>query len=187
PGQAPDVCWKVVTPAYFHALRIPLRQGRVFAASDGEQALPVAVVNASLARLLSSEGDVIGRRIGTGLDGEGAGVTVVGIVGHTPQESVTLQTQPEMYRPLAQPSRWSGEVVSLIVPTSGDPVAAAPAVRAAVRSVAREAAMSEVRPLRDLVALSMGRQRSMASLLALFAALALALCAVGIYGLLAYL
>ncbi|HEY3121574.1 MAG TPA: ABC transporter permease [Vicinamibacteria bacterium] len=186
-GQAPNVCWKVVTPGYFHTLRIPLRQGRVFTASDGGRAPPVAVVNESLARLLALEGDVIGRRIGTGLDGDGAGVTVVGIVGDTPQESVTLKTQPEMYRPLAQPSRWSGEVVSLVVRTGGDAVAAVPAVRAAVRSVTREATMSDIRPLRDVVARSVGRQRSTASLLALFAALALVLCAVGVYGLLAYL
>jgi predicted permease len=176
-----------VTPGYFHTLRIPLRQGRVFTASDGGRAPPVAVVNESLARLLALEGDVIGRRIGTGLDGDGAGVTVVGIVGDTPQESVTLKTQPEMYRPLAQPSRWSGEVVSLVVRTGGDAVAAVPAVRAAVRSVTREATMSDIRPLRDVVARSVGRQRSTASLLALFAALALVLCAVGVYGLLAYL
>ena len=148
--DAPDVEWRVVSPAYFTTLEIPVLQGRGFGHGDGAGAPPVALVNATLARLLWPGEDPLGRRIGTGLDGQDALATVIGVVGDTPQVAPKIATQPEMYRPLDQETRFSGAAVSLVLRTAAAPLDAAASVRQAVWAVDPSLPITRVQPLVDL-------------------------------------
>jgi putative ABC transport system permease protein len=184
PTEAPDVCWRVVSPRYFETLRIPLLRGRFFNPGDADAAPAVAIVNATLARRLWPDAHPIGRRIATGLDGEQVWTTIVGVVGDTPQEGLGRMVLPEMYRPLAQRTRYGGESLQFVVRAEGDSMALAPALRAAVWSVDPTAPVSEIRTLDEVASASIAGPRNVGALLGGFALLALILAAVGLYGVL---
>jgi len=181
-NERPDVCWRITSPRYFATLRVPLVAGRFFNDADTAEAPPVALVNATLARLAFPGQDPVGKRIGTGLDGENVLVTVVGVVNDTPQESVAAPVTPEMYRPLAQKTRFGGESLRLIARVAGDGAGSVRALRAAVAEVDPEAPLTDVKPLEDLASGSIARQRTTGQMLAVFAVVALLLAAIGIYG-----
>jgi putative ABC transport system permease protein len=186
-SREPDVCWRVVSPDYLRTLGVPLLRGRSLAESDTAEAPAVALVNATLARRVFASEDPIGRRLVTGLDGnrESYWVTVVGVVGDTPQQSVAAPVMPEVYRPLAQESRFSGESMRLVARTAGDPLDAAAAVRGAVAQLDPEVPVSDVATLAELGRGSIARQRVTGQMLGAFAAIALLLAALGLYGVLA--
>jgi predicted permease len=181
-GEAPDVIWKVVTPSYFRAVGLPVLRGRGFTDADRDGTQPVAVVNAALASLLWPDGDPVGARIGTGLDGDGAPVVIVGVVDDAPQTGLSGDVLPEMYRPLAQPARFGVESMSFVVRAVGDPAGLSAAARQAIREIHPRAPVASVRPLSAVVAAGLGRELTAARGLALFGAIALALAAVGLYG-----
>ena len=186
-GEAPDVVWKVVTPSYFRTAGLPVLRGRSFTDADREGTQPVAVINAALASLLWPGGDPIGARIGTGLDGDGAPVEIVGVVGDAPQAGLSGDVLPEMYRPLAQPARFGVESMSFLARTSGDPARLSTAARHAIREIHPGAPVASVRPLSVVVAGGVERELTAARGLALFGVIALALSAVGLYGVMARL
>jgi putative ABC transport system permease protein len=185
PGEAPDVIWKVVTPGYFRAVGLPVVRGRGFVAADHDRSQPVALVNATLAAMLWPDGDPIGARVGTGLDGNGAPVVVVGVVADTPQEGVAGEVLPEMYRPLAQPARFGVASMAFVVRTTGEPVQLSGAARQAIRDVHPQAPVAAVRPLADVVAAGVANELTAARALAVFGGLALVLAAIGLYGVMA--
>jgi predicted permease len=187
PNGAPDVVWKTVTPDYFLAVGARLRRGRAFTSADREGSPPVAVINERLARLLWPDRDPLGMKIGTGLDGNGAPVTIVGIVGDTPQEGIGAEVLPEMYRPLAQPARFGVESMSLVVRTDGDPLRLAAAAKQAIREIHPRAPVPAIRPLAVVADAGVSRERTAARALATFGGLALVLSAVGLYGVMARL
>jgi putative ABC transport system permease protein len=181
----PDACWRVVTPAYLPALGVSLLRGRSFDAHDDTKAPAVALVNATLARKAWPEQDPVGKRIGTGLDGdEDSWVTVVGVVADMPQENVATPARPEMYRPLAQDQRFGAAALSAAVRTTGDPMALASALGRTVGEVRSDVSVSDVKPLTRLRADSMAGPRAAAQVLGLTSLLALFLAALGLYGVL---
>ncbi|CAN5885610.1 hypothetical protein BH18ACI5_BH18ACI5_19130 [soil metagenome] len=182
PDEAPDINWRTVTPAYFRAAGIDLIRGRGFNDADREGAQPVAIINATLASALWEGRDPIGARIGTGLDGDGAPVVVIGVVQDSAQESITARVQPEMYRPLAQPSRFAADAMSFVVRTEGDPSNLASSAREAVRRVHPQAPVSSVRPMKLVAAEGVATETAVARALAVFGMLALVLAAVGLHG-----
>ena len=181
-NEAPDVSWRAVTPGYFPAIGATLLRGRWFDDGDGRGTPPVAVINATLARLLWPDSDPLGARIGTGLDGDGAPVTVVGIVGDIAQDSLRAPVRPEMYRPLAQPSRFPVLGMSLVVRADADPLHLAEAARGAVREVHPRAPVAGIRTLEAVAARGLATERSLFVALAVFGGLAIVLAAVGLYG-----
>ena len=187
PNEAPDVVWKPVTPEYFRAVGAPVLRGRVFTNADREGSPPVAVINSRLAQLLWPDRDPIGARIGTGLDGDGAPVAIIGIVGDTPQEGIGAEVLPEIYRPLAQPARFGVESMSLVVRTDAVPGSLTSVVRQAVRETYPQGPIASVRPLTDVIDAGLGRELTAARALAVFGGLALVLAAVGLYGVMARL
>ncbi len=184
-NEAPDVAWRTITPDYFRTMGASIVRGRAFTTADREGAPPVAIINETLARRLWAETDPIGAKIGTGLDGDGAPVEIVGIVADIRQDSLGAPVRPEMYRPLAQPSRFAGDALTLVLRTNGDPALLARAAREAIREVHPLAPVAPIRTMATVAARGIARERSAMVVLAVFGTLALLLASVGLHGVLA--
>jgi putative ABC transport system permease protein len=182
-ASLPDVDWRVVTPDYFRAMDVPLVSGRFFNAEDQERAVGVALINETLARRFFAGEDPLGKRIQTAFEGKDKWVTIVGVVGDTREQSLKAEANPQMYRPHAQ---FPLAPMVVMVRTAMSPQNIAAIVRGEVWAVDKEVAISDVRPLSQVVSTSISEQRFNTWLLAGFSLLALILAAVGIYGVIAY-
>jgi putative ABC transport system permease protein len=175
-----------VTPAYFKALGVPLRRGRLFSEADAPGAPPVALINEEMARrFYTTGGDPIGSRVTFGNPDDTSAVwwTVVGVVGNVAQEGVTARPYPQLYRPLLQdPSR----AVFVSLRTTRDPLTLAAPARQALKALDPDLPLSDLQTLEARVAESIARPRVSVVLLTAFAWVALTLAAVGIYGVMAY-
>jgi putative ABC transport system permease protein len=181
PAEVPIALFNAADPAYFRAIRIPLRQGRVFTEDDPPR---VAIVNETFARKWWPNGSALGGRVKFGGPyRDGAVYEIVGVVGDVGQMGLGTEPYPEVYLPL---SRWSSEAVVVMVRTSGDPQLLASAVRRRVAAIDPNLPIQSLRPFAQTVAASLAERRFSTLLLALFAALAMILAAVGTYGLLNY-
>jgi len=169
---------RLVSSDYFRVLRIPLLRGRTFIPRDVEGSLHVAVINESLARRFFPNADPIGKRIDMQWKTNGWQV-IVGVVGDIKHDGLDLPSAPAVYVPYLQTPD-SG--MTLVVRATGDPLGLVGAVRAQVYGVDRNQPVSRARTMDELVAESVGPRRFSMSLLSGFAALALFLAAVGIYG-----
>ena len=179
----PSVVWRSVVGDYFGAMGIPLVRGRLFNAADTRAAPPVIVINAAMAKHFWPDRDPIGERIRLGNATRNELATIVGIVGDVRSASPDQPAPDEAYRPNTQ----QGLVFMHYVVRGGDrPLALALQVRAAVRSFDKTVPIAEVRSLDDIFATSTAGRRTVAVLLAAFAAIGLVLGAVGIYGVIAY-
>ena len=189
PGNEPSAVYRVVSPGYFRAIAQPLFVGRAFTTGDTAAALPVAIVNRSLAARWWPNGDALGARLAfTSSDAAPTYLTIVGIVGNVVQGGLTGEVSGEIYVPLAQrpgddPSR---AAMTVVARTSGDPVALLPVLRSAVWAEDRQAAVYEAITLDDVLDRQVWRERLAADLVGLFALVALTLAALGIHGILAY-
>ncbi|HEU4451578.1 MAG TPA: ABC transporter permease [Longimicrobium sp.] len=183
PGAAPPTAgsW-VATPDHLRAMGIPLLRGRSFEAADGAGSVRVALVNEALARRYWPGEDPIGKRLRPAWMREGW-LTVVGVVGNVRHEGLGSQDGPEFYRAFAQEP---APVMTLVVRADAAPQAMAAALRAAVAAADPDVPASDLRPLEAVVSASVARPRFTSLLLAVFAAVALVLGAVGIYGVVAY-
>jgi putative ABC transport system permease protein len=182
PGQALRAGRRNVSTDYFNALRIPLKAGRGIAPSDAADAPPVAVINEAMARSFFAGEDPLGKRLRTGGD-KSPWVTVVGVVGDVRHRGLEVDTRPEMFFPHAQsPSRQ----MTLAVRTAGDPVSLVGPVRERVRAVDQDQPVGNVKTMETWVAESVASRRFSVLLLGVFALVAAALAAVGIYGVVSY-
>ncbi len=164
---------------YFQALGIPLVAGRFFEPRDARTATPAAVINQSLARLLFADRDPVGRRILLDKDS----LTVVGVVADMRHRALDDKLWPELFRPFEQsPSPW----MTLLVRSAGDPSVLAAPMRGIVQSIDRSQPVFDVELLERRVSQSLAARRERALVLGAFAALALAIAVVGIYGVLSY-
>jgi putative ABC transport system permease protein len=162
------------------ALRIPLRQGRLFTRRDGPGTAPAALVNESFASRRFPAGDAIGHRITLG---DGEPLTIVGIVGDVLNEGLDRGADDSVYQPLAMNP---GHYIRLAVRGDGPPSTLERPVHAALRAVDARVAIFHVQPMEDYVAASMAARRFALGLMATFGTLALLLAAIGLYGVLAF-
>jgi predicted permease len=182
----------LATPGYVETLRLPLVRGRALYERDRPGAPLVAVVGATLARTLAPGGAAVGRRIQLGL-GEGRRspwLEVVGVVGDLPLRNAGEVRQPEAFVAQAQGLLAAGDPgrsMTVVVRSSGDPLALAGAARRAVRAIDQRVAISGVQTVGGLLEATVAPLRFSLRLMLAFAALALALAAVGVYALLANL
>ncbi|HEX8161816.1 MAG TPA: ABC transporter permease [Pyrinomonadaceae bacterium] len=183
PGQGLSASARFATPDYFRAMGIPLRGGRLFTEEDRAGAPPVLVINEAFARRYLPGEEPLGKRMRIGynrIEGE-----IVGVVGDVRGNSLSVPGGPEYYIP--QSLAASGDM-SLVVRTStGDPASLTPALRGVVREMDKDQPLYEVRTMAALVSRSVARQRFSMTLIGVFAALALALAAVGIFSVMSFL
>jgi putative ABC transport system permease protein len=183
-GDLPMVQANVVSTEYFALMRIPVRKGRVFDATDasGHQ---VAVISDEAARKYFPGQDPIGRRLYFGRPRpDPRWMTIVGVVGDVLSDGLEGGSRPTLYRPLAQQSSLS---MAVAVRTSGDPKLLAVPLTRAVRGADPDQPTFAVRTMEDLQTAGTTSRRFAIQLVGGFAVLALLLAAIGIYGVLAYL
>ena len=175
-----------VSADFFKAIGTPLIRGRFPSIEDGPDAPPVAIVNDAMARRSWPGQDPVGRRFKLGPhDADGPWYTVVGVVGNMRRQGLEREALPQMFVSLAQ-NHPSQNVNLFIRTSSGDPLAMAGALRAAVGRVEKSAAISGVAPLEQQLGTYLTQRRFQTSLLTGFSVVALLMAAVGIYGLIQY-
>jgi putative ABC transport system permease protein len=164
---------------------VPLTRGRAFNDTDRAGGVPVAILSESAVARHFPDEDPIGRRIIMGWTRDDVRVeaTVVGVAGDVRHGQLRAQAEPEIYFPLAQ-IPFAGMAVT--VRTAVDPLSVSSAVRAAIHDIDPGLAVSELRPMTDVVAASVATDRFMTRLLTAFSAIALLLAAIGIFGVISY-
>jgi putative ABC transport system permease protein len=201
PGQEIQSRLSIVAGRYFDAMRIPLRRGRTFAASDARvavplirwypqqpaparfdepQAAPVAVISETMAKNLWPGEDALGKRFRVLFS---PWVTVVGIVGDVKQAGLQDEPASEMY--LSDLQEPSGEL-TLVLRTAGDPLSVAHTVRERIRATDANLPVADLRPMDGVVWSSVGPPRFNATLLVISGAVALVLALIGVYGVISY-
>jgi putative ABC transport system permease protein len=182
PEESANAAYLVATPDYFRALQIPLVAGRAFTDQDTEQTPKVVVVNESMSRVLWPGESPLGKRITIWRD-EKFPREIVGVVGDT-KPSLDNEAGPQMYVPYAQDSNWTG--MSLVIRTNAEPTGLTAAVRSEIRSLDKGIPVFNAKTMNEVLAISVGPRRTPMLLLSAFAAVALLLAMIGIYGVTAY-
>ncbi len=178
PERKLDVRFNIVGPGYFTTLGIPLTQGRDFADTDADGTPMVIVVNQAMARRYWPNQNPLGRRITT--DNK-TWYSIVGVAGDVRQMGLRADSEPEVYMSYLQdPFQWP--YLSLLVRANSDPVKLFPSIEQAVWSVDKDQPLSNPITLDQARSHSIAQPRIAALLLGLFAAAALLLAAVGLYG-----
>ncbi|HEY6399829.1 MAG TPA: ABC transporter permease [Blastocatellia bacterium] len=176
---APRADYCIASADYFKTIRLPLLKGRLFTEADDEQSPQVAVINQTLARHYWGDEDPVGKRISS-VQAENW-VTIVGVVGDVRQYGLNREPAGEIYLPLKQ----TEGVSNLLVRTAVAPAALAPRLRQAVHAVDPENAIDQLQTLENVRDESIAAPSLTATLLGLFAALALLITAAGIAGVMA--
>jgi len=191
PGNHAKGDWQVVSDGAFEALGERLVRGRTLAAGDTAEALPVAVVNETLARTYWPGQDPIGKRMRMGSATTRPWMTVVGLVRDERHNGVTAAIKEKFFVPYAQfPRAREGDAargMTLVLRVAGEPMRLVNPIRAEVRALDPRLPVANVRLMTDVVDASMATPRLTGTLLTIFAGLALVLAAVGVAGVLAYL
>jgi predicted permease len=177
-AEAPLIGAYVVSRDYFRTARIPLLRGRLFSAADHETSPKVAVISESAARRFWPGENAIGKRLKTG-DVLGEGGEVIGVVGDVRNRRPDEPEPPSIYAVSAQ---HPGRLGVLFARTEREPTALAAAVRGVVRELDRNLVIRDIKTMRERISDASSKARFGAGLLALFAAIAVALAAVGVYG-----
>jgi putative ABC transport system permease protein len=182
PGQGVSALYYLVDPGYFETLGIPILKGRAFTAEDRATTPRVAVVNDVFVRLHYPDEDPIGKRIRMGRNSTIVR-EIVGVVGTVKHYGLTDKALAQMYEPFAQ---MPSPAMNFVLKTALDPATLTASVRHEIKTVDPEQPVSATMPLAQMVADSTALPRVQSILLGVFAAIALVLAAVGLYGVMAY-
>jgi putative ABC transport system permease protein len=180
PGTEPVAQRRWVTPGYFAAMGIPIRQGRVFTTGDTANQPRVVVINETMARQFFGTRDSLGRRLNAG----GAWRTVVGVVSDVKSSSLEADVGPQLYIPNAQ---WAWGGLTVVMHTDGNPLALATAARGELKALDAQLPAARMRTMAQVMSGATGARRFNLALLAFFAVAALVLTLMGIYGVVAFL
>lgn len=183
PAKLPTAQFNIISSGYFETMRIPVVTGRDFTETDRTGAQLVAIVNEQLARKLAPEGSAVGKRIRVGAGPDATWGTVVGVVGGTKHFFVGEQQLDQIYGSFMQSPLIFTEVV---VRATGDPSSIAIAAQGAIWRVDRDQPVWRVQPLVQSIKGQLGVRDFVLRLLLSFAALAVLLAMIGIYGVTSY-
>lgn len=178
-AELPEVQFRRSMHNFFQTMGIPLRSGRLFDATDGPTAPPVAVINETMARKLFPNQDPVGQHIRTGPGATGPWTTIIGVIGDIKHGGLEELPQPEMYISYLQAAPVGPFIV---LRTTGDPAAMAETVRAEVRAVDKNAPIYDMRTMEALRSDSISTRRFVLLIVGAFGVLALGLAAIGVYG-----
>ncbi|HUK61682.1 MAG TPA: ABC transporter permease [Dongiaceae bacterium] len=181
--RLPHLNFSTVAPGYFAALRIRLRAGRDFGPADGPASQRVAIVNQAAARLLWPGQDPLGKRLQFGPRDTSGWRTVVGVVGDVRQLARFERIAGQVYVPHAQEPLQS---LTLVVRAHGDPAALAGPLRRLVRERDPDLPLYDLHTMPESIRLAVWESKIYTQLMTFFALVALAIAAVGIYGVMAY-
>ncbi len=187
PGQDPPhgSRW-LASEDYFETMGIRLVRGRLFDAHDTSDAQQVAIVDETLARKYWGTEDPVGKRISfEGPDNKPIWREVVGLVEHVRNEGLEGESRGAYYAPYAQ-ATGGGPNLFIVVRTDGDPASLAPSVRGAIANIDGDLPVFRVATMEQMVSDSLAQRRFSMLLFGIFAALALVLAVVGLYGVMSY-
>jgi putative ABC transport system permease protein len=187
PGQLPSADITRVTPDYFKAMGVRVQEGRVFTDRDTAEAPPVAMVDETFVRAHFPGESPLGKRFRFGRSGpedkDVKWMEIVGVVSHVKNYGVDQDSRVEIYLPYYQSPVGN---ITLLVRGQTDPAALSASVRQAVKAVDPEVPLFAVRTLTEIVSDRTAQRRLAVMLITVFAAVALLLAAVGIYGVMSY-
>jgi predicted permease len=181
PGQQPTAAYRAVQPGYFSTMKIHLLEGRDFNDHDLPDTTPVVIVNEALAKHHWPREDPLGQRFRMGANW----LTIVGVIKNVKQTDWTGDPDDEMYLPYAQSDAQFG-FMTLVLRAHGDPLALSKPAEAQVRALDQDVPIAHVQSMEQVIADKLWRGRLAMMLLGLFAAVAVTLAALGIYGAISY-
>ncbi len=182
-GQAHVTDVRVADLGYFEAMRIPLRRGRWFSARELHERSNVVIVNEALARRYFADRDPVGQQLSIAMNDQSAPSEVIGIVGDVRYADLTDAVRPMSYWPAVQ---LPYPAMTLTVRTESNPLGLVGAVQREIQSIDKDQPIADVRTMEQWMSRALSRERFSSTLLTAFAALALALAAIGIYGVMSY-
>jgi predicted permease len=178
-AELPEVQFRRAMHDYFAAMGIPILRGRGFTLEDGPTAPPVAVINETMARRMFPGEEAIGQRVRMGPSPTGPWTTIVGVIGDVRHGGLEETPQPELYITSLQNPPVAPFIVLRV---TGDPAAIAETVRAEARAIDKDLPVYDMKTMATLRAESVAERRFILFIVGAFGVLALALAAIGVYG-----
>lgn len=187
-GNQPLIEVRSVSPGFIGAMGVRLIAGRDFTEADDSSSALKVIVNQAVVRRLMPNENPLGRRLRQGSAERYRDYEIIGVMGDVKQAGLDVPANPEAYTSYADPRiDWTGGDMTIVVKTAVPETSVLPALRDALKGVARDVALFDVRPMDEVVERSLSSRRLTMMLFAIFAAVALALAASGLYGLIYYL